>query len=186
MAQLYKDPSADGHFTAWTGTFADWDDGATADDDTTYQSNSANNARDSSYVPNVSSAEIPDGSTINWVQIESRVRAETGSRTFVHGVYKGTGGADINEDATGDTATTTYAEFTHQMTTDPFTGVAWAISTLRDWTSGGGVPRSFGLKKTVSQSTLRCTRLRVLIDYTEGSGGPAAGLRTLTVTGAGI
>jgi len=43
MAQLYKDPNAAGHFAAWTGTFADVDDGATTDDDGTFIVTASNN-----------------------------------------------------------------------------------------------------------------------------------------------
>lgn len=172
-ASLTADPNADGHFTAWTGTFADVDDGATPDDDTTFSIiASTNNARESYHVPNVTTEQVPDGSTINFVEIQTRMRVTTSTGTFVHGVYKGTLAGDISEDATNDTASTAYQEFSHQMTVDPFTLAAWAVSTIRNWQSDGSVPRSFGVKSTAGNRTYRLTRVRVLIDFTPPARSP--------------
>jgi hypothetical protein len=173
-ASLTLDPSADGHFTAaWTGTFADVDDGATPDDDAAFATVvNTSNARESYHVPNVTSTEVPDGSTINFVEIQTRVRVTSSTGTFVHGIYKGTLAGDISEDTSSDTATTSYQEFTHQMTTDPFTGSAWAVATLRNWQSGGSVPRSFGVKSMAGNRTYRLTRMRILIDFTAPARSP--------------
>lgn len=171
MAQLYKDPSAVGHFDAWaldagTTKVDAVDDSATADADTTYVRTSTAGQRQSFYVPNVTSGEIPDGSTINWVQSEIDARRTTAGNLVIS-VYKGTSDpADISADA-GRSLTSSYVTYTRQMTVDPFTTVPWTVATLRDWANAlGSAPRSFGMKAASVTGAIRVTRLRVLIDYT--------------------
>lgn len=173
MAQLFKDPASDGHFVQWTdGTgppaYQQVDDGATPDEDTTYVGHATSGAHETFHVPNVSAAEIPDGSTINWVEIQVRARRSTGGtgNTIALTVSKGAVDPDDLSVGSAQTADLTYSELTRQMAVDPFTDAAWAVATLRGWTDGGATERAFGATTTGGGEIKRGTRVRVLIDYT--------------------
>lgn len=182
MAVFTVDPAAVGHHDEWANTGGSdkvdsVDDGATPDDDTTYISTGVTARQQSFYVPNISTADIPSGSTINSVTLAVRARCTnpSGFNSIDHGIYDGS--SDYEVQAAGDLpdGAGNYGDFSYEWTTDPSTASAWAEATIRDWASGGATPRSFGVVSDLNAGNIRVTRIRVTIDYTESGGTPQTG-----------
>lgn len=177
MAQITLDMVADGPLVGYslTGAATRWE--AVSDaalDDTSYVSSSVLNAATTFYAPNVTTGQIPDFSTINWVQMTITARRVGGGpvRTAM-GVYNGSNiPDDRREDASPDVlSSTSYLTYDHQLTTDPFTSAAWDLDILRAWRDNATTTdrRAFGFRADAVTTAQRITRVQVVVDYTEGS-----------------
>lgn len=108
-------------------------------------------------------AAIPAGATINSVTVTAYVRAESGSPTIKFRAEKGSGTSNRSDSASNITPTASYAAYTNQWTTNPFTNTAWTLAQVNSWTT------SFGVVKTSSTGTVRVTQMYVVVDYTPAS-----------------
>lgn len=163
MAQVTLDPSANGHYTAWTGDYTAVDDGATPDEASTVITSSTNGQQETFFVPNVGSGSIPDGAVINYVEMSTRALRGAGGAAFYNLVS--TSGPTPYTSPSFYSPTASWAEYTWQMTQDPSTSSAWAIATIRAWYSGGANERAFGVQNNAAKAC-DVTRIRVVIDYT--------------------
>lgn len=131
------------------------------------------------YVPNVSSGDIPDDSVINSVSVLTTTQQSTGAGKFTTLVGNGT--TEILTTDQYDCVPNVWTDHTLEFLTDPMTGLAWDLATLRGWAAGGATPREFGVRSTYYNGTgqNRMTRARILVDWTESETPPAP------VTGSG-
>lgn len=164
MSTITLDPATAGN-TAWTGTIADVDDGATPDEDTTYLSNtSTSGTREGIKCANVTTAQITNGSTINYVEMQARCRTTLAGSMAL---FVGRGQPATNTDQANFAPDASYTEYAYRHTVDPSTGVAWTIATLRDWANATANQTIFGVvNRSVVADLNRVTRIRVVIDFT--------------------
>lgn len=178
MAQVILDPAANGLATAWVGAgYLEVSKGATIDDTTYANSGVTIDTRESYRVPNVTSGQIPDGSTINFVRL--LVRAARGGASNAAFVAEVSGAVGSWSSSGTLTTTATFAEFTADWATDPSTTAAWTVATLRSWST----TKDFAVRNTQTRD-VRVSRVRVLVDYTPPAGATLAGAAIAVTPGA--
>jgi hypothetical protein len=174
-ATVILTPNSVGNYGDWTqtgGSGANTDAKkvnavGTNNGDTSYISSDTNNKYQTFVVPG---AAIGTGGTINSVTIFAWAKGVPGgNQDFDLMVEKGTGNSNKDEGST-ITPGSNYVLYNRVMTTNPFTGSAWTLNEVNNWTTRFGVAR-----KNSSGSTF-VTQLYVVVDY-----NPAPTTATLTV-----
>lgn len=174
MATLTKDFTAIGHNDTWVldaGSSKVQAVGADDSDDTSYIRTTTVGNTQTYYAPDITSGEIADIDTIDSVEITATLKRAGGAGTFAQPSLVVSNNSTDSE-ATVANVSTSYATRTRTMTTDPITGSAWTVATLRAWQTTGTAAnrRSFGVQLNASDGqALRCTRLTMTITYTAGT-----------------
>lgn len=155
-------PSAIGTYNSWTanGSSNKVTDVATQDNDSNYISEATSNDAQTFTFAN---AGVPSGSTINSVTVTAYARTESGSPTIKFRAEKGSGSGNRSDSPTNIATTGSYAAYSYQWTTNPFTGSAWTSTEVNNWTT------DFGVVKTNTSGTARVTQLYVVVNYTPQS-----------------
>jgi hypothetical protein len=179
MATQTRVPTGDGTETNWfpnTGTRVDAVDDpvGSPDDDTAYIDQTASGQRCSFTFPVFT---VPGGSTINSVQIIGRLKYVGTSSDVRLNVYNE---STVNED-TDRSLTSSYANYTRTMATNPFTAAAWTVDQVNTEPSTANRLVEIEVRSIAPNTDIRCTSLYVLVDYTASGGSTTKQLAALGV-----
>ncbi len=128
-----------------------------SDGDTSYITTSSNNIVQSY---NVTGAGIPTSTTNIYVELHYVARKTVSQPAQITGVM--TWGASQSEGPL-QTLTTSYQEFTRNMTTNPQTGSSWTVSDVNNWVSGNNI-YAFGVKSKNARN-MRVTQIYIKVGY---------------------
>lgn len=134
------------------------------DDDTTYVFTTVSGQRDNF---TFSAFTVPSGATINSVQVIGRLKYVGTASDFRLNIVNE--GGTVSED-TDRSATSTYADYTRTLTTNPWTAAAWTVNEVNSEGSTANRLDKMEVRSIAPNTDVRCTQLYLLVDYTEEGG----------------